>query len=494
MNEVIRINEHDNVVTALRPLSKGEIIKTNGINVKLRDNIPFGHKIAVYSITADGPVIKYGFPIGKATRNIVSGEHVHSHNLSSLLAGTKEYTYSPNFRDFPKEPSRSFLGYERKDGRVGTRNEVWIIPTVGCVNQIAKNLEKATSELDYSGIDTVSAFTHPYGCSQLGDDLYATQCALCGLIRHPNAGGVLVLGLGCENNRIEEIKKVLGDYDSERVRFLQCQDCSDEMEEGIEILRSLIAYTSKFSRTPVPVSKLIIGHKCGGSDAFSGITANPLLGRFAEKLCSQGGSVILTEVPEMFGAEHVLMQRCRDKSVFDKTVGLINNFKNYFLSYGEKVSENPSLGNKDGGITTLEEKSLGCIQKGGHVVVEDVLTYAEQIKKQGLSLLQATGNDLVSSSALAVSGAQIILFTTGRGTPLGSPVPTVKVSTQNELSDRKNNWIDFNAGPLIDGEDMEVLSDRFFDYVLKVASGEELTRSEISGSKDFAIFKRGVTL
>lgn len=494
MNAIIQIHATDNVAVATAEIAPGTELKLGELSLTARDTVPAGHKIALCDIAEGENIIKYGFPIGHAKTAIRKGEHIHTHNLASNLTGLREYSYHPSAVPIVSETPDTFMGYVRPDGKVGIRNEVWIIPTVGCVNGIAEAIEERCRVKMPAGVERVCAYTHPYGCSQLGGDHLMTQKALCGLIRHPNAAAVLVLGLGCENNQIADLKKVLGDYDSERVRFLICQEVEDEIAEGERIVDELMAYAAQFKREPVPASKLIIGLKCGGSDGFSGITANPLLGAFSGKLIAQGGSAMLTEVPEMFGAETMLMDRCVDAETFEKTVSLINNFKEYFMRYGEKINENPSPGNKAGGISTLEDKSLGCVQKGGSAPVVDVLSYGQPIEKAGLSLLQAPGNDLVAATALAVSGAQLVLFTTGRGTPFGCPVPTVKVATQNAIAGKKPNWIDFGAGALLEGESMESLRERFFAYVLKVASGEERPHSESLSKKNLAIFKDGVTL
>ena len=455
-----------------------KIHKLDNVEVNLSD----GQKYALCDIAAGENVIKYGNPIGHATRDIRAGEWVHSHNLATNLSGELTYTYDPEIKPFSVgQTNRTFAGYLRPNGDVGIRNDVWIIPTVGCVNKIAEEIAKRTGAF---------AFPHPYGCSQLGDDQATTQKVLRGLVNHPNAGGVLVLGLGCENNNIGVFKQVLGTYDPDRVKFLNCQDESDEIAEGVKVIRDLQAYVAAFQRTPVPVSHLRVGLKCGGSDGYSGITANPLVGRFSDTLISMGGSCVLTEVPEMFGAEHLLMKRCADRAVFDKTVSLINNFKAYYTAHGQVCYENPSPGNKAGGITTLEEKSLGCVQKGGTAPVVDVLNYGETVRKNGLSLLNGPGNDMVAVTNLTAAGCHLILFTTGRGTPLGAPVPTVKIATNHALAFRKPAWIDFDASPVLDGKDLD---QPFFDFVLSVASGKQ-TRSEQNGYREISIFKDGVTL
>lgn len=440
-----------------------------------------GHKYALCDIKKGENVIKYGNPIGHATEDIKKGEHIHTHNMKTNLSGNLEYKYSGGMSYSFKESDKTFLGYLRENGDVGIRNEIWIIPTVGCVNKIAEELAKRTGAY---------AYTHPFGCSQLGDDQKTTQLILRGLVNHPNAGGVLVLGLGCENNNIDEFKRVLGDWNDERVKFLNCQDFENELEEGIKVIDELKEYTSKFKKMPLPVSKLRIGLKCGGSDGYSGISANPLLGRFSDRLTSFGGSVVLTEVPEMFGAEHLLMERAENEDVFNRTVALINNFKDYYVSHNQVVYENPSPGNKAGGITTLEEKSLGCVQKGGACVVRDVLDYGDVIKTNGLSLLNGPGNDIVAITNLTASGVHLILFTTGRGTPLGAPVPTIKVATNNGLATKKALWIDYDSSPTLSGKDLD---DDFFNYVISVANGKE-TKNEQNGYREISIFKDGVTL
>ena len=450
-------------------------------NDNVRVNIADGHKYALRAIKAGEDVIKYGQPIGHATEDIQAGEHVHTHNLATNLSGKLAYTYEPYAAKAPTASAVTFMGYKRKNGDVGIRNDIWIVVTVGCVNKLAEQLAKKTG---------VKHFPHPYGCSQLGDDQETTQKILAGLVKHPNAGGVLVLGLGCENNNIGVFKKVLGEYDEERVRFLNAQDAEDELAEGIALIEELKAICARDTREPFPISRLRIGLKCGGSDAFSGITANPLVGRICDRLTGFGGGCVLTEIPEAFGAEHLLMKRCRDKETFDKLVRLINDFKDYYERHNQVIYENPSPGNKAGGITTLEEKSLGCVQKGGLSTVTDVLDYGDTVKLGGLSVLNGPGNDIVAVTNLTAAGAHLILFTTGRGTPLGAPVPTVKIATNHPLAERKKSWIDFDASPMLDGKDA---TDDLWTFILRVAEGEK-TKNEENGFEEIAIFKDGVTL
>ena len=456
------------------------INKLDNVEINLND----GHKYALCDIKNGENIIKYGNPIGHATSDIKKGEHIHTHNMKTNLSGVIEYKYTqfngrPMVAPTDKEPT--FMGYVRDNGDVGIRNDIFIVVTVGCVNKVAERLAAMTGAV---------AFTHPFGCSQLGDDQTTTQLILKGIVNHSNAAGVLVLGLGCENNNIDVFKTVLGEWDDNRVKFLNCQDFDDEIEEGVRLINELKEYASKFVRQPVPVSKLRIGLKCGGSDGYSGITANPLVGRVSDKLISMGGSCVLTEVPEMFGAEHLLMARAENEEVFNNIVSLINNFKEYYERHNQVIYENPSPGNKKGGITTLEEKSLGCVQKAGSSAVVDVLDYGDTIRKNGLSLLNGPGNDIVAITNLFATGVHLILFTTGRGTPVGSGVPTVKIATNNSLATRKSAWIDFDASPTLDGND---LTNELFNYIIQVANGEK-TQNEIHGYKEISIFKDGVTL
>ena len=493
MKEYIRINDSDNVAVALIPLSKDTTIDLGNGEVTLLQDIPQGHKFALSDLNKGSAVIKYGNQIGIAKEDIAKGSWVHTHNIGTALGDLLEYSYDPVSATVPKTEERFFRGYKRSDGKVGVRNEIWIIPTVGCMNSVAKAIESQAQVLVGGSLESIFAFNHPYGCSQMGDDQENTREILADLIKHPNAGGVLVLGLGCENSNIDVLKPYLGDYDEKRIKFLVGQNSEDEVSDALDILADLADYVKTFRREKCSAQELIIGMKCGGSDGLSGITANPTVGGFSDILIGKGGTTILTEVPEMFGAEQQLMNRCEDETLFSKTVSLINDFKNYFKAHNQTIYENPSPGNKAGGISTLEDKSNGCTQKSGSAPVKGVLKYAEPVSVKGLNLLSAPGNDLVASTALAASGAQIILFTTGRGTPFASPVPTVKISTNNALYEKKKNWIDFNCGTIVETDTVKGLSEKLFEYVLEVASGKEV-KSEKAGYHDLAIFKQGVTL
>ncbi len=498
MRDYIQINPEDNVVVAVQGGHKGDTWQLpDGQDLTLAEDIPAGHKVALKDFQVGDNVVKYGFPIGHAEVEIPRGGWVNEHRIRTNLSGVLSYEFHPQKVEIPhEEETLTFKGFRRKNGEVGTRNQLWIIPTVGCVNgtvrQLAERLKEETRG-EASSVDAIVPFQHNYGCSQLGGDHENTRKILRDLVLHPNAGAVLVVGLGCENNQVSAFKEFVGEYDSERIRFMETQKVADEFEYGMEQLRELYAIASKDQRTDIPFSELRIGLKCGGSDGFSGITANPLLGRLSDYMAKHGGTTILTEVPEMFGAETILMNRCKDKETFDKTVHLINDFKEYFLQNKQPVYENPSPGNKAGGISTLEDKSLGCVQKSGKSTVCDVLKYGDRLKSKGLNLLSAPGNDLVASTALAAAGCQLILFTTGRGTPFGSPVPTVKVSSNSDIYRRKPNWIDFNAGVLVENRTLEDLLPDFIHYLKQVAEGK-LTNNERNGYRDFAIFKSGVTL
>ena len=491
----IKINPADNVVVAIDPLKKGDRLTVDGVEIVLVEDVPAGHKVALQDFAADEHIIKYGYPIGHARAAIARGAWVNEKNIKTNLEGLLEYTYTPKLVDV-SQPDRglTFKGYGRKNGEVGVRNEIWIIPTVGCVNGVVNQLAEALrKETQGAGVDAIVSFPHNYGCSQLGNDHENTRKVLRDMVKHPNAGAVLVVGLGCENNQMDAFKELVGPVDEERVKFMVCQKVDDEFETGMALLRDLYAKASKDVRVDVPLSELRVGLKCGGSDGFSGITANPLLGVFSDFLVSQGGTTVLTEVPEMFGAETILMNRCATPELFDKTVHLINDFKAYFMANNQPVYENPSPGNKAGGISTLEDKSLGCTQKCGKSIVRDVLMYGERLKTKGLNLLSAPGNDLVAATALASAGCQMVLFTTGRGTPFGTYVPTMKISTNSNLAAHKPGWIDFNAGTLVDGETMDTVVERFIQYVIAVASGEHVN-NEKKGYREIAIFKTGVTL
>lgn len=493
MQNYIKIHPADKVAVALSPLTAGTVISIDTQEITLKEDIPQGHKFALQTLEAQEPVFKYGSPIGIAKEQIPAGAWIHTHNMKTALGDLLTYTYEKQHTQVVSTEERFFQGYRRADRKVGVRNEIWIIPTVGCVNNIATSIERKAQSMIKGSIEAIAAFPHPYGCSQMGDDQEHTRQILADLINHPNAGGVLVLGLGCENSNIGELKNYIGPYDEKRVKFLVAQESDDEIEDALKLIQELVDYAAPMKREPISCKELIIGMKCGGSDGLSGITANPTVGAFSDLLISKGGTTILTEVPEMFGAETLLMNRCETEELFEKTVSLINDFKNYFTSHNQTIYENPSPGNKKGGISTLEDKSMGCTQKSGSAPVRGVLSYGEPAKEKGLNLLSAPGNDLVASTALAASGAHIVLFTTGRGTPFASPVPTVKISSNSALYEKKGNWIDFNCGTMVEGTDLNTLRDQLFDYVISVASGEEV-KSEKAGFHDMAIFKQGVTL
>ncbi|MBQ5981589.1 MAG: altronate dehydratase [Prevotella sp.] len=492
----LKINPADSVVVCLRPMQKGETINIDGKTIEIKQDTPAGHKLLIKDAPKGTDIIKYGYPIGHSIGDLTEGQWVNENNIKTNLSGSLEYEYSPvNEQLSIENENLTFKGYMRKNGEVGIRNEIWIVPTVGCVNGIAEKLvDLLKAETNCEGIDAIHAWHHNYGCSQLSGDHENTRKVLRDIVLHPNAGAVLILSLGCENNQPDEFMKLLGDYDEERIKLLVTQKVEgDELEEGMKILRNLYNIAKQDVRTDVPISHLRVGLKCGGSDGFSGITANPLVGEFSDWLVAQGGTSILTEVPEMFGAETILMNRCENSKLFDQTVTMINDFKEYFLSHGEPVGENPSPGNKAGGISTLEDKALGCTQKCGRAPVSGVLAYGDRLQVNGLNLLSAPGNDLVASTALASAGCQIVLFTTGRGTPFGTFVPTMKISTNSQLFHNKPNWIDFNAGELLEGAEMKVLLRKFIELIISVANGD-LVRNEKNGYREISIFKNGVTL
>lgn len=490
MPEFIKLNPKDNVAVALCDVPSGTVFE----GVTALADIPQGHKMALCSMAAGDSVMKYGFSIGHVTAAVEAGQWVHTHNAATNLSGQLEYAYNPCFREMMPCKAPEFMGFRRRGGKVGIRNEIWILPLVGCVNDVAKALVRENQDLVCGSVEGLYAFTHPFGCSQTGHDHAQTRKLLASLVRHPNAGAVLVLGLGCENLTMEQFRQELGEYDPERVQFLVCQQVEDELAAGRVLLQRCAAFAGQFQRQSISAAELVVGMKCGGSDGLSGVSANPVVGRFSDMLVARGGTTILTEVPEMFGAEQMLMERCVNEEVFEKTVAMVNEFKDYFLRHGEAVYENPSPGNKAGGITTLEDKSCGCVQKGGSAPVVDVIGYGESITEKGLNLLYGPGNDLVSATALTAAGAHLILFTTGRGTPFGAPAPTMKISTNTPLAQKKAGWIDFNAGVVADGiATIDEAAQDLLEQVLAAASGQQ-TKAEQHGYREISIFKEGVML
>lgn len=487
--QTIKINGLDNVAVALTDLRTGEEHE----GVVLAEDIVKGHKFALAEIAEGEQIIKYGNPIARAVQTIPAGAHIHTHNARTNLSENLEYAYNKVETDLPEAKPRTVNVYRRADGNVGIRNELWIIPTVGCVNGQAKLiLETFKNRYGTKGFDGIFTYTHPYGCSQLGDDHERTKLILQKMVRHPNAGGVLVLGLGCENNQMSAFRETLGEVNEKRVKFLVCQDEEDEIEAGVQLLKSIADVMINDVREEADISCLKVGLKCGGSDGLSGITANPLVGRFSDYIVAAGGTTVLTEVPEMFGAEQLLMNRAKDEETFEKVVRLINEFKDYFRRNGQTVYENPSPGNKAGGITTLEDKSLGCTQKSGAGPVQDVVFDDGYVTEKGLNLLNGPGNDMCAVTNLAAAGCHIVLFTTGRGTPFGGFVPTLKIATNSELAAKKSNWIDFNAGAVLDS-DFDTQLEKLIDLVVDIANGK-MTKNEINNTKEIAIFKTGVTL
>lgn len=493
--QYIRLHDTDSVAIALEDLKQGTDIHIAETSFSLREDILAGHKFSIMDIAVDAPVIKYGAKVGLAFKAILTGEHVHTHNVKTSLSGIESYTYAPEISPSKEAAADwAFEGYRREGGKVGTRNEVWVLSTVGCVSRLAERIATRANQRFEDACDGVVAFTHPFGCSQTGGDHENTKAITLALAQHPNAGGVLIVGLGCENNQISALLAALPEHRRSRVRYFNCQEVDDEIESGVEKIAELVDELRGDKREPCALSDLVIGMKCGGSDGFSGLSANPLVGRISDAVSAASGTVLLTETPEMFGAEQILMNRAVDSAVFDSTVKLINDFKQYFIDHKQNIYENPSPGNKAGGITTLEEKSMGAIQKGGTAPVTGVLQYAEPVKEKGLNLLQAPGNDAVSSTALSASGATMILFTTGRGTPLGFPAPTVKVASNSSLAASKSKWIDFDAGRVFSQGGLEVVTEELLQFIVDVASGRKKTKSEINEQREIAIWKGGVTL
>jgi altronate hydrolase len=492
MNRALQIHPADSVATLLDDAVAGASVQVGDRAIVARADIARGHKIALVEMRAGQDVVKYGAPIGHASHDIAPGDHVHSHNLATNLSGALDYRYGPSPAPQARSEAATFMGYRRPDGRVATRKEIWVLPTVGCVGRTAQRIAQGAQHHVGAAVDAVVAFPHPFGCSQLGGDLAATRDMLAALACNPNAAGVVIVGLGCESNQLDQLLARLPERVRAIVRTVVAQTSADEVDEGLAQIDGLVGLIGDRRREPVPLSALVLGVKCGGSDGFSGLTANPLVGRISDRLTGAGGSVVMTEIPEVFGAEHLLMNRAASETVFDGIVTMVNDFKRYFIDHGEPVSENPSPGNIAGGITTLEEKSLGAVQKGGTATVTEVIHYAGQGQRSGLALLEAPGNDAVSGTALAAAGATMILFTTGRGTPLGFPVPTVKIATNHELAARKSGWIDFDAGRVLD-DGFDDAERALVDLIVDIASGRP-TAAERNGEREIALWKRGVTL
>lgn len=491
----LQLHPDDDVAVAVSSLARGDRVRVAKSIIEVTEDIPAGHKVALRTI-ADGEVIrKYGWPIGLATRAIDAGSWVHSHNLRTRLSGFDRIDGGDerNLAPLSAVAAETFEGFRRRDGRVATRNEIWILATVGCVARTAERIARSAMERHAGEVDGVHALTHPLGCSQLGDDLARTRRLIAALARHPNAGGVLLLGLGCESNQIDALVAELGGVEPARLRTLTAQAVADELDAGLEAVAGLVAVARRDRRESCPVADLRLGLKCGGSDGFSGITANPLVGRVTDRCVAAGGTAILTEIPETFGAEGLLLGRAASSQTRERLAALFRDFRRYFIDHGEPVHENPSPGNIAGGITTLEEKSLGAVQKGGRATVTEALRYADCVSGPGLAVLEAPGNDAVSSTALVAAGATVLLFTTGRGTPLGFPVPTIKIASNSALAARKPSWIDYDAGRILAGVEPGQAADELYELVLATASGRR-TRNEINDEREIAIWKQGVTL
>jgi altronate hydrolase len=494
LDGLIQIDPRDTVAVAVRPIAPRALVRVGGREIRALTQIPEGHKIALQPIACGAQVVKYGWPIGRARLDIPAGSHVHTHNLATCLEGIETYKYVPRSAPPPRPASgQTFLGYPRTDGRVGTRNEIWILPTVGCVARTVERIARTANERFAGRVDGVYAFAHPLGCSQLGDDLARTRKILAALAAHPNAGGVLLVGLGCESNQLDQLRAEVPAIDPHRVRSFNAQKVEDETEEGLAAVGALVEIAERVRRQPCPLSGLTIGLKCGGSDGFSGLIANPLVGRIADRIAEAGGTPILTEIPEIFGAEHLVMERAINTTVFEGIVAIVNDFKQYFLDHHHPIYENPSPGNIAGGITTLEEKSLGAVQKAGRTCVTHVLRYGERTNRPGLALLEAPGNDAISSTALVAAGANILLFTTGRGTPLGFPAPTIKIASNSALAKAKPSWIDYDAGTLATGKHLDTAADELMTIILKIASGTPAL-NERNDERAIALWKGGVTL
>lgn len=488
MNTLLRLHPKDNVALALRPLPSGARVSVEGISLFTRDPIPYGHKVALVSIPKGGRIIKYGYPIGRAVRSISPGEHVHVHNTESGRAHGD--TARPVIREesslIPRFPQDTFLGFRRQDGRVGVRNHVLVMASVHCVNG---GVERIGRE-----VPGVVALPHIYGCSQLGEDLAQTRRVLEGYVSHPNVGATLIVGLGCEALPTRELVDGLRDR-GYRVELLLLQEIGGSraaVRKGKELAAELLGEVGKLRPEPVPLSELVVGVECGGSDAWSGVTANPAVGAIADALVAHGGTVILSEVTEFIGAEHILAARAISPEVGKAILRAVARREGVAVEMGVDLrGAQPSPGNMEGGLTTIEEKSLGAIVKGGTTPVREFLGYGERPSARGLVVMDTSGNDLESVTGMVAGGAQVVLFTTGRGTPVGNPiVPVIKISSNTPLYERMRDDLDFDAGSILRGEPPTSVAARLAALLLEVAGGRP-TQAEVWGHREFAIEPRG---
>lgn len=496
----IKLYPQDTVALATSELKKGQTVTVDGETITLLDDIPNAHKIALKDFETGEAVRKYDNIIGYASKPIKKGEWIHSHNEVTGLGKSKEYTYDFNpISIFPGESDKTFMGYDRADGGAGIRNHLAIISTVFCANGPLRKLARM-AEAKYpatENFDGIIAFDQEFGCSQTGKDLVTTCKIIAGIAKNANFGGVLLVSNGCEMAIPSVLEQYMGDYDKKRIRTLTLQEVEDEFTAGMELIDEIMEEMKDDKRTPININRLHIAMNCGGSDGYSGITANTLLGTLCDTLVKEGAIMNMTEVPEMMGAEHILMNRAADKSIFDDIVKMMYDYDAYFARYGEKAADNPTQGNKAGGLTTLEEKSLGCIQKGGHCAVMEVLEYGERATKNGFVLVSGPGNDLAGVSGQIAAGAVLTIFTTGRGTPCGFAGPTFRLASNTALATRKSNWIDYDAGRLLTAktpEEVEALNKELYDAIMATVNGQYRTRTEENGYYILGALKDGVTL
>ncbi len=490
MKDFIRLDADDNVVTATHALEVGVEVADGKKTIQL---IPSGHKVAIRAIPKGDQIRKYAQMIGVASDHIAPGEHVHTHNCD-FVATNQNYEFGTDMRDVTPATGDTFMGYKRENGAVGTRNYIAIVTSVNCSATAARRIADAFGPEElaaYPNVDGVVAFVHGTGCGMAsdGDGFEALQRVMWGYAKHPNHAGVLMVGLGCEMNQIDWLLEAYGLKASETFQVMNIQNVAGlqkTIDMGIAKVRAMLPIANEAKREPCPVSDLKVALQCGGSDAWSGITANPALGYACDLLAAQGGTGVLAETPEIYGAEHLLTRRAVSEDVGKKLIGLVEWWKDYTARNKGSMDNNPSPGNKKGGLTTILEKSLGAAAKGGTSPLTGVYKYAEPVTAKGFTFMDSPGYDPASVTGQIAGGCQVVVFTTGRGSAFGSkPSPTIKVSTNTTMYERMTDDMDVNAGDMLLGDvTLEEKGREIYEMILRVASGEA-SKSEAQGLGDY---------
>ena len=490
-SDFVLLNPRDSVVVALRGFQAGDTLALGEEAIQLLDSVPPGHKVAIRPVAAGEPIFKFGWSIGVATKPIRVGQHVHTQNVKCDHHIDLEAISTDVPAELPRLEGHTFEGFRRADGRVGTRNYLAVISNVNCSASVARMIASRFDQQTlaaFPNVDGVISFRHEGGCAMAfnGSRHRMLSRVLGGMARHPNIGGFLLVGLGCEQGTLDHLVQSQG-LQGEAVPVLSIQSAggtSKTVERGVEIAAGLLKQVNGFQRETVPASHLVLGTECGGSDGYSGITANPALGAAADRLVACGGTAILSETSEIFGAEHLLTRRARSRAVAEKLLERIEWWKWYCSNYGEELDNNPSVGNKAGGLTTITEKSLGAVSKGGTTPLEAVYEYAEPVQQQGFVVMDTPGFDPASVTGMVAGGANLIAFTTGRGSCFGSkPTPTFKIASNTRLFQQLPEDMDFNAGQVVEGRSVDEVGQELFSRLLDTASGKP-TCSEALGIGD----------